>query len=233
MQDGRRRLLGVLGALAALPATALGQVAPGRKVLLFNIQAAPLPLALQAYSAVTDNEVICDSRLAAGRRSSPVVGLFTAETALRILLDGTELTIRYTGPQDITLMAASASAVLGDGDAADLGGGRIGVMVLDTLHVDVPVGAERRPDFSDYGRAVRLEVKRSLAQDPETANRIFDLQIDIWINHEGRLRQPRLLQSTGRPRLDAAIRRVLEATVIKQPPPMDLPQPIRIAVVAI
>lgn len=206
---------------------------PGaRKVQLFNIPAQPLSPALQAYSGVTGNQVICDSRLAANRRSSPVVGLFTAETALRMLLDGTELTIRYTGPQDITLMALSGPGASGVADPADLDAGA-GVMVLDTLHVDVPAGSEKRPDYADYGRTVRLEIKRSLAQDTETTNRIFDVMIDLWVDREGRIRQPHLLQSTGRPRLDAAIRRVLEATTVKQVPPIGLPQPIRIAVVAI
>ncbi len=86
-----------------------------RKVQLFNIPAQPLSSALQTYSAVSGNQVICDSRLARGRRSSVVVGLFTAETALRMLLDGTELTIRYTGPRDITLaLAGSSDTVAGD-----------------------------------------------------------------------------------------------------------------------
>jgi TonB family protein len=204
-----------------------------RKVQLFNIPAQPLASALQAYSAVTGDEVILDGRLAASKRSSAVVGLFTSETALRMLLDGTDLTIRHTGPQDVTLVAADAIGSGADPRVADSGGDRVGVMVLDTLYVDLPPGAERRPDFSEYGRMVRLDVKRALARDAETSNRVFDLQIDIWIDREGRVERPRLLASTGRPRLDAAIRRVLASTTLEKPPPPDLPQPVRIAVVAI
>lgn len=236
-----RTSLALLAALATLNAPAgmasagngAGRAPPARKVQLFNIPAQSLASALQAYSAVTGNQVLCDSRLSAGQRSRPVVGLFTPETALRMLLDGTELTIRYTGPQDITLTAAGDNTGFADLDAAGSGGGRVGVMVLDTLHVDVPAGAEHRPDFTAYGRTVRLAIKDALTRDPETANRVFDLQIDIRIGRDGKVREPRLLRSTGRLRLDEAIRRVLESTVIKDFPPPELPQPIRIAVVAI
>ena len=248
---GPRRRAGVaalrLAVLLVMLAVAADAAAPGasaseagastteRKVQLFNIPAQPLAAALQTYSVVTGNEVICDSRLAAGRRSAPVVGLFTPEAALRMLIAGADLAIRYTGPQDVTLLAAStANATAGGGDdVADLGGGRVGVMVLDTLHVDLPAGAERKPDFSAYGHQVLREVKHALARDEEIGARTFDLQIDIWIDADGRVRQAQLLRSTGRPRLDAAIRRALEGTTIKQPPPADMPQPIRIAVVAL
>jgi len=209
-----------------------GSAPAARKVQLFNIPAQSLASALQAYSAVTGNQVLCDSRLAAGHRSNPVIGLFTPETALRLLLDGTELTIRYTGPQDITLTAPGAETEFGQADPT--GDGRQPqVMILDTLHVDVPAGAKDRPDFSAYGRTVRLAVRDALARDPETANRIYDLQIDIWIARNGRVRDPHLLLSTGSLRLDAAIRRVIGSAVVNETPPPDIPQPIRIAVVAI
>ena len=203
-----------------------------RKIRLFNIPAQPLIAALQSYSAVTGYQVICDTRLAAGRRSKPVIGLFTPETALRMLLDGTALTIRYTGPQDITLAPAGSDGLLGD-PALGTNSGDAGVMVLDTLHVDVAIGAEHRSDFSEYGMIVRSAVRRALANDPATSHRIYDLQLDIFVGPGGVVRRPHLLSSTGTAQLDAAIVRVLGSTVIGKEPPPGLPQPVRIAIVAI
>ncbi len=232
----RRRLVQILcacGAASVVGAASVTRADSSPKVMLFNIPAQPLPSALLAYSAVTGDQVVCDTRLAAGQRSVPVVGLFTAQTALRMLVDGTDLIIRYTGPQDITLVSARAGPGSDASSATALGDEATEVLALDTLHVEVALEAARTPDFGDYARTVRLAVKQALARDPDTADRVYDLQIDIWINREGRVRQPRLLRSSGRPGLDAAVRRVLSTTVIKAPPPAGLSQPIRIAVSAI
>ncbi len=149
-----------------------------------------------------------------------------------MLVDGTDLIIHYTGPQDITLVSSGATLGADGLESTAPGGGPTETLTLDTLHVEVALEAAQNADFGDYARTVRLAVKQALARDPETADRIYDLQIDIWINREGRVRQPRLLRSSGRPGLDTAIRRVLATMVIKSPP-VGLSQPIRIAVSAI
>ncbi len=231
-------LLAILG-VGAAPVAQLradtgttGKSDAQRKVQLFNIPSQPLLSALQAYSAVTGDQVLCESRLAAGRRSAPVVGLFTPETALKMLLDGTALTIRYSGPRDIALVLAGSDGSLDD-PALATGSGKAGVLVLDTLHVDVPVGAERRPDFSDYGMMVRTTVRRAIMRDPATSHRIFDLQVDIYVGPHGALYEPHLLNSTGIATLDAAIERVLTSVVVGKDPPEGFTQPVRIALVSI
>ncbi len=241
MRRGLRSLLALLAILGVGAAPAVqgradndekGKSDSQRKVQLFNIPAQPLIQALRSYSAVTGYQVICESRLSNGRRSKPVVGLFTPETALRMLLDGTPLTIRYAGPQDITLMMSGSDPLL-DAPELSTAGGSAGVLVLDTLHVDVAVGAERRPDFGDYGMTVSSAVRRALARDAATAHHVFDVQIDIYVGPRGALYEPHLLGSTGVASLDAAIERVVKSTVVGKDPPEGMPQPIRIGMVAI
>ncbi len=206
--------------------------APSIKVQLFNIPEQPLETALRAYSLVTGNQLIYDSRYTDRRHSHAVVGLFTPETALRMLLDGTDLTIRYTGPQDITLVSVERKRS-GDRQAVAELADPQGELTLDTLYVDVAPGAADRQDFVDYGRAVRLQVKRALAKSSLTANRIYHVQIDVWIDEQGHLQESELLQSSGTAELDAIIRRVVETIRMDKLPPKDIPLPIRITMIAI
>ncbi len=211
--------------------TALQQEA-GQRTRLFNIPAKPLHQALEAFSAVTGMALIYDSALARKRWSKPVIGLFAPEVALRMMLEGTDLTIRYNSPTDIMLVSmgeAKAPAAVG----LDPGGAAAATLVLDTLYVDVAPGSRQRPDFTGYSRVVVSELKRALRQNPETADRIYQVQLDIWINDRGQLRHPRLVKSTGRRQLDQAINRVVESTTLKNLPPKDMPQPVRFTIIAL
>lgn len=233
----RRILLGGLGALAVstsagAAASSAGQSA-ARKVYLFNIPAQPLQPALVAYADVVGAQIIYDSKLARDHRSSPVIGLFTADVALRMLLEGSGLTVVPTGTQDIALASVAAVRMGGSAGGTASGEGGETTLVLDTLYVDAPPGAERRPDFTDYGQLVRSEIKQALTHSPETARRIYDIRIELWVDARGGVRRPRLLRSSGRADLDAAIERALAAIVLKTPPPSGMPQPIRVAVVGL
>lgn len=183
-----------------------------------------------AYVDVVGAQIIYDSKLARDHRSSSVVGLFTADVALRSLLQGSGLTIVPTGSQDIAL--ASVAAVR-EGGATDGTARAETTLVLDTLYVDVPPGVERRPDFTDYGQLVRTGVRKALTRDPETARRIYDVRIELWVDASGRVRRPHLLRSSGRADLDAAIQRALAAIVLEVPPPPGMPQPVRVVIVGI
>jgi len=200
------------------------------KVRLFNIPAQSLSAALEAYGVVTGNQLIYDSRLVEHRRSNPVVGLFSPETSLRMLLDGTDLTIRYTGPRDITLVPIVRLSA-GDRDiGADAAAGEL---TLDTLYIDVAAGASDRPDYADYGRIVRLQIRQALVQSPETARRIYHVRLAIMIDADGRLQMARLLRSSGFPALDREIGQVVASIKINRPPPKGIPQPIRVTIIAI
>ncbi|WCM25959.1 TonB C-terminal domain-containing protein [Sphingomonas sp. QA11] len=202
------------------------------KVILFNIPAQPLDTALVAYSNVVGNQVIYNARLAAHRRSTSVIGLFTPDTALRALLEGTDFTIRYTSPTDVTLVARNDHAAVNMNPGADLGGAQ-GSLTLDTLYIELPAGAERRPDFTDYGQAVRLEIKRALARDSETSYRILNIQAEFRIDGSGHVENPHLKRRTGDRGLDAAVERVLRGIRLRSAPPKGMPQPVRVTIVGI
>src|ERR1700761_7953060 len=69
--------------------SARGETFSGRAV--FHIPSQSLAAALETYARISGREVLYDGRLAEGRRSSTVEGAYTPETALQILLAGTDV----------------------------------------------------------------------------------------------------------------------------------------------
>lgn len=228
-------LFAITLAAAQTPAARPERVVSPHGVVLFNIPAEPLSDALEAYGAVTGYQIIYDSTLAQGRRSTAVVGLFAPETALRMLLQGTDLTLRHSGPADITLLASSAVRLDGrtvmPGAAAAAGGGG-DEMVLDTLYIDVPAGTKANPGYSNYGRVVQRKVRQALLSDDTTAHRAYQVQMDIWIDEKGRAKRPKIVQSTAAVQLNRSILAVVDSAVFDDPPPRGMPQPIRITIIA-
>lgn len=204
------------------------------KMRLFNIPAQPLKSALEAYGLVTGSQFVYDGRLAEGLRSRPVVGVFSPETALRMLLDGTDLTIRYTGPKEVALVSSARSAAQDEADeaAAELDGAK-GALQLDTLYVDVAAGAERHPDYSLYARMIRVQIKKALTHAPETADRIYHIRFELWIDDEGRITKSNIILSSGRRDLDRAIQDVVQGLLLAEPPPKDMPLPVYLTMIAI
>lgn len=228
----RRAFLAQLACIAGfyLPVSAVLAAPAKQKLYLFNIPAQPLQSALIAYVNVVGVQIIYNSKLAQRHRSGPLVGLFTADTALRMLIEGTDLTIVSTGTQDITLASfTEIRAGVGPGGAA---AGET-TLVLDTLYVDVPPGAQQRPDFTEYGQLVRAEIRRALTKNPGTARRVYNMRIEIWIDSRGGVRRSRLVRSSGNSELDSAIERVLATISTGTPPPPGMPQPVRAAILGI
>lgn len=229
----RRTLLGVAaGAVVLSPARVLAaddQQAEKPKVFLFNIPAQPLQSALIIYAGVVGRQLMYDSKRAKSQQSRAVVGLFTADTALRMLIAGTDLTIVPTGTDVAlvpwaTIRANAAQGVGGDGEA---------MLVLDTLYVSVPPGAEQHPDFSAYGQLVRNQILKTLSSDPRTAKRVFNVQVDLWVAPTGAISETRLTRSSGISAFDATLRQAIESIVVSRGPPVGMRQPIHVTVIGI
>lgn len=104
---------------AVIPAAgALAQSAPpspaARPTLVaqtrpFNIPAQSLDSALAAYAAATGVQVLYDSRVTSGLQSPGVSGPLAPEEALRRLVAGSGLLVRFTGARAATLEKVQAS----------------------------------------------------------------------------------------------------------------------------
>ncbi|WP_157450333.1 STN domain-containing protein [Bradyrhizobium sp. ARR65] len=94
----------------ALPASASEQerVEGRADAITLNIPGQPLAKALAAFGAATGFEVIVDGRQTQNLVSSPVAGNMSPDEALRVLLEGTGLTVRDYTPGNVRLVAAPA-----------------------------------------------------------------------------------------------------------------------------
>ena len=79
----------------------------------FAIPAQPLSQALVAYSRASGMTVLVDSGLTEGRQAPALDGRYTAGDALRRLLAGSPLSIRYASEYSFTLVADPRPARLG------------------------------------------------------------------------------------------------------------------------
>lgn len=104
----RLALAAVTVLIVALPAlSAAEQGAAGRTQVEFDIPSQPLASALERYGDATGREVLYDSNLAIGRRSTAVAGPMTPEVALYTLLDGTGLAARFMADGTFVLVPAT------------------------------------------------------------------------------------------------------------------------------
>jgi TonB family protein len=189
----------VIAALAlAAPARAGQAQEPADNQLSFDIPAQALESALEAFGEQSRLQVLYETALTAGRRSSEVKGVFARSAALRQLLSGTGLEFTYTAERAFTLMPIRTA------------GGPSRIIA----------------NYNRFLGGVQAEVLAALCRNPETRPGAFRLAMQFWIDHSGRIENARLLNSTGANRRDAAVTETLRRLAFGQSPPSDMPQPI-------
>lgn len=178
----------------------------------FQIPAQPLAAALVAFSRVSGVQVLYDSQAAAEKVSTAVSGRMASGLALRDMLQGTGLQIRYAGRRSVTLVLP---------DAKDAGA----TMRLETLRVEAApahIGGQR---FAAYADSVLADLRRALQADDGAARAGYAVTVRLWLDPAGRVTKSQILKSTGDSRFDAGLSERLLA-VAADPPPPDLPQPL-------
>ena len=81
--------------------------------------------------------------------------------------------------------------------------------------------------FGWYANQVIKSVSAALSQNPRTRNARFDIKAKIWADVGGRVTRARLIEPSGDPALDEAIRNgVLTGHQLQEPPPEGMPMPI-------
>lgn len=199
------------GAAAALIAcSAVAENAAGQT---FVIPAQPLDQALAAFSVSTGLQMLYDSSLAAGRRSSSVSGAMQPREALVLMLTGTGLTARFTSAGAVVIYAGSTSAVTLNPITATAAPvvGRAGV------------NAEARA----YAEAVQRQTVEALRQDAGLSGGDYTLSVRLWVSEQGAARRVEILRGSRDAGRDADFMALASGLRFPVPPP-DLPQPMRI-----
>jgi TonB family protein len=181
----------------------------------FDIPRQPLTSALVAFGRASGVQVLYDSGIASQQSSMPVSGEMTGGQALRVLLVGSGFVIRYAGPRSVTLVRPSTQNA------------ETSVVRLGTLHVqaDAPRIGER-PRFAAYAEQVLDDVKKGLQNDAYARRGRYSLKVRLWLTSDGHIERSEILDSSGRPEIDATVLRRLQHIVLSAAPPPDLPQPL-------
>ncbi len=173
----------------------------------FDIPALALGDALRRYAAVTRQPALFRSEILAELTSTPVRGLYTPDTALRLLLDGTGLVAEKvrTGSA-VTLALRPAPAPATAPRAAGLG------------------------NLAGYPSLVQARVWEALCGNARTRPGTYRSLLRFEVDEAGQLRRPRLLGLTGDAARDAEMLEVLQSVHLAHAPPPDMAQPLTLLI---
>jgi hypothetical protein len=197
----------------------------------YHIPSQPLDLALQVFSRASGVQVLYESELAAGRRSTPVEGRLSGEAALRGLLAGSDLVVHTISPDAITLSRHSDSPAEGGRDTPP-GHPLAGVdLTLGTLRVMAPPEAGEDAALRDFNQALQADIQNALKKNARTRTGNYRVAVKLWIDPARILQKTELLESTGDAQRDTDISNVLRGLVVSRAAPANTRQPVRVVIV--
>lgn len=211
--------------LAAQPARAQPSV-----TTRFDIASQPLASALAEFAGVSGVDIAYRQNLAVTRRSGPVRGDLSAPVGLHLLLEGTGLVARFTGPRAAIIFEPGATDV----PAPRRGGAAIPSLRLDMAEVRAPmmVGSPDRAGHRHYALAAENEIRAWLRDADDYEGRALRLEIRIFVDPRGRIRQVTVRRPSSEAAWDAQVARILTGRSLSHPPPGDLSEPLVFEVVS-
>lgn len=190
---------------AAEPAQATGKTAS----FAFEIAPQPLEAALDAFSSISNVQVLYETSLTAERRSAELKGVFTPQAALDAMLAGTGLIAWHTTEDSYSLVRQQDGALGSD------------------------ISGRPPPEIARYGRflgAVQAALLETLCRRSETRPGRYKIALKFTVGSSGAVLQTSLLSSTGDRERDARIVGALEHLAVGEAPPAQLPQPITMVI---
>lgn len=183
-------------ALMSFPPCGRAQPTSADVEFAFDIPSLPLEEAIAAFGAASGYQVLYETALTIGLWSHQVKGTYTADTALRRLLAGSNLRSDYIEDHAFTLMRA-----------------------------ELPT-ARTIADFRDYLGVVQSSLMAALCQRGETRPGAYNVVMQFSIGRTGRIENPLLLNSSGVESRDNTLQAVLSRLIFDRGPPADMPQPV-------
>lgn len=93
------------------------------------------------------------------------------------------------------------------------------------------IGGGGGAGFRWYAGVIKQDITDQLSDNDDIRKRSYSLLVKIWIGRDGRVQRLELGSSTGSRELDHAIRTALLAMGrLKEAPPADMPQPVRLRI---
>lgn len=200
------------------------------EAIAFRIPSQSLAAALQIYGQTTGIQVLYESNSAAGQMSGAVEGQFTADAALKLLLKGSDLRVRYIRPDAITLAPPSLE-IGGRAAAAPVVPLAASDLSLGTLRVRGSIDGDSSGQLQDYSQKVQADIQNALRKNARTREGNYRMVLDLWIDSARTIERTELFRSTGDRDRDAAVVTTLRGVTISRPAPANTPQPVRVGIV--
>ena len=95
------------------------------------------------------------------------------------------------------------------------------------------VGGNGSAAFAWYTNRLKDAVVEKLSSDARVGSKRYSLSVRVWIEPDGRIKQVRLVTSTGDRELDQRIEAALGSlTRLNESPPLEMPQPISLKIIS-
>jgi len=207
-------LLGGLGSVSAAAQSAEDQVPAAEAP-----SAVPLADALRQFGRDSGYDVVFPEVLVAGKYAAQVNNAQTAYDRLDQILAGSGLVPRFTRRNAFILETAGGQA------AADLSLDRIQVMTS-------PFGSSTQAEYRWYGEKLLEASLRVLRQSSELELRAYDFTLYVWLSQDGQVEE---LQGYGGAANEEALQiatQMLRGAFVGGVPPVNMPQPVGLRIVA-
>ncbi len=169
----------------------------------FDIPRQPLQAALEQYGIRTGQALLYETRILAGRFSSPVVGRYTPDAALHRLIEGTGVRADYVNAHAFVLSLDAAAP---------------------RAAARVPAGKAR------YYGLLQAGIEQALCADPATAPGAYRVGMRFWLDGAGVMQRFEMAGTTGDVVLDEKIVVRLRGFSVGEPPPSGVRQPLTVLI---
>jgi periplasmic protein TonB len=95
------------------------------------------------------------------------------------------------------------------------------------------IGGNGNAIFAWYTNRLKDAMLERLGADSHLGSKKFSVSVRVWIEADGRIKEVKLISTTGNPDLDQRISTALSAlTRLSDAPPLEMPQPINLKIVS-
>jgi len=161
---GSRFRCALLAATISTLVPAVAALAAEERRVEYNIEAGDLGEALKTVSRLSGKEVIFHSEAVLGKTAPRLYGTFTADEAVRALLEGTGLTAQFR--KDVIIIRGRAAP---SGDLADRSTGQNDIVVTGSRIRGAPSASptyvRTQDDMRNEGQSTLVDVLRSIPQN--------------------------------------------------------------------
>lgn len=180
--------------------------------------AVPLAEALRRFAKERGYDVVFPEKLVDGKRAAPIREAGSAYDALTQLLAGSGLVPRFTRPDAFVLEPAAAAV------PADMSLERIEVLTS-------PLGG-MGTEYRWYGEKLLETSLRTLRQSRELGLRTYDFTLYVWLSGEGEIVDLEGYGGAENQEALAMAKEMLRGVLVGTIPPLDMPQPVGLRIVA-